>query len=306
MKFLSALLLGCTLQAPVPHSPTDLNTPRVANMQPATPILSSLRVVSWNIDQGRQLELLASELKANPADLCLLQEVDWRTERSGHRDIAAELAGRLHLNFAYGIEFEELSQERDQPAYIGQATLTRLPIVRSRVLRFHSQSGFWKPRSWIPSSLPLLQRRLGSRIALVTELEFGGRLLVVYNLHLESRSMGKIQAAQLDEVIADLNRYPPNTASVLGGDLNTKYFPSVFLRKLQRAGFQSAMGERVERTHTIAMTLDWIFARGGLSISGGTVRRDFHGSDHYPVYAEVWRGAGQVSGNPVEKRRGSR
>jgi endonuclease/exonuclease/phosphatase family metal-dependent hydrolase len=188
---------------------------------------------------------------------------------------------------SYGIEFEELSQSKNADAFIGQATLTRLPIRRSRVLRFARQSGFWKPHSWLPSSLPFMQRRLGSRIALVTDLEFNGKLLVVYNAHLESRSMGLIQAAQLDEILADLKEYPPNTAAIIGGDLNSKYFPSIFLRKLEREGFRSALGEQVRRTHKIAMALDWIFARGPLQWQDGAVRRDIKGSDHYPIYAQL-------------------
>lgn len=261
-------------------------TREIKTIEPAGD-LKSMRAVSWNIDRGTQLGLLSSELDSEPADLCLLQEVDWNTSRAGNRDVAAELAKHLRLNLAYGIEFEELSQEHGRQAFIGQATLTRLPIGRSRVLRFERQSSFWKPHSWIPASIPLMQRRLGSRIALVTELEFGGHLLVVYNVHLESRSMGKLQEQQIDEILADLKRYAPNTAAIIGGDLNTKYSPSSFLRKLEAEGFHSATGERIERTHTIMMALDWIFARGPLKIENGQVRRDFKGSDHYPVYAEL-------------------
>jgi endonuclease/exonuclease/phosphatase (EEP) superfamily protein YafD len=132
-----------------------------------------------------------------------------------------------------------------------------------------------------------MQRRLGDRIALVTELEFAGRLLVVYNAHLESRSFGRIQSEQLDEILADAKRYPPGTAIILGGDLNTKYLPSIFLHKLERAGFQSATGQRIERTHKIAMALDWIFSKGPVRLEEGRVRRDLKGSDHYPVYAEL-------------------
>lgn len=265
----------------------DFNTPReLKTVAPAT-ALKSVRVVTWNIDRGEQLGLVASELEHNPPDLCLLQEVDWNTVRAGNVDVGSELAKRLHLNMSYAIEFEELSQERGHPAYIGQATLTRLPIQKSRVLRFQNQSGFWRPRSWIPSSLPLMQRRLGSRIALVTELELAGHLLVVYNVHFESRSYGRIQSEQLDEVLTDLKHYPSGTPVVIGGDLNTKYFPSIFLHKLEHDGFQSATGERIERTHAIAMALDWIFAKGPVKIEEGRVRRDFKGSDHYPIYAEL-------------------
>jgi endonuclease/exonuclease/phosphatase (EEP) superfamily protein YafD len=73
----------------------------------------------------------------------------------------------------------------------------------------------------------------------------------------------------------------------LGGDLNSKYLPAIYLHKLEREGFRSATGERIERTHAIAMTLDWIFVRGPIRIEDGRVRREFRGSDHYPIYAEV-------------------
>jgi endonuclease/exonuclease/phosphatase (EEP) superfamily protein YafD len=130
----------------------------------------------------------------------------------------------------------------------------------------------------------MMQRRIGSRMALVTELQFAGKLLVVYNPHLESRSMGQIQSAQLDEILADLqNHYPPNTNAMIAGDINSKYFPSIFLRKLEQVGFHSALGSRIARTHKIAMALDWIFVRGPFTLEEGTVDRSAQGSDHYPI-----------------------
>ena len=263
----------------------DFNTPRQVRRLPGDGQKTEIGVVTWNIDHGSRLNEITEYLRGNKADLCLLQEVDWNAKRSGVKDVAFELAGRLDMNAAYGIEFEELSQEAKGPAYIGQATLTRLPLHQTRVLRFQRQSTFWHPHAWLPSSLPLMQRRLGSRIALVTELQFAGRLLVVYNPHLESRSMGFIQVEQLDEILADLGRYPAGTSAMIAGDINSKYAPSVFLHKLQRAGFRSALGDRVERTHKIAMALDWIFVRGSLLLEDGEVERAAKGSDHYPITA---------------------
>ncbi len=270
-------------------SATLLNIPRqIAFVSPPDSYDTAIRLVSWNLDRGKQLSTIEAELARHPADLCLFQEVDWNAKRTGNADIAVELARFLRLNLAYGIEFEELSQEENgKPAYIGQATLTRLSLRNARVLRFREQSGFWKPRNWLPSSLPLMQRRAGGRIALVTELQLHGGLLVVYNVHLESRSTGRIQMRQFDEILSDLKRYPPETATIVGGDFNSKYFPSIFLKKLEQQGFRSATGERIERTHSIAMALDWIFVRGPLRVKTGQVRRDFKGSDHYPIYAEI-------------------
>jgi endonuclease/exonuclease/phosphatase family metal-dependent hydrolase len=267
----------------------DFDLPRRLQRVPGDGQARTVKVVSWNIDHGSRLDEIAAELRRSEADLCLLQEVDWNAARSGFKDVGFDLAARLGMNAAYGIEFEELSQEKHAAgggaAYMGQATLTRLPLGRTRVLRFQRQSNFWRPRSWLPSSLPLMQRREGSRIALVTELQFAGRLLVVYNPHLESRSVGRIQAGQLDEILADLGRYPAGTSALIAGDINSKYFPSVFLRKMEKAGFRSALGERIERTHKIAMALDWIFARGPLVLADGAVDFSANGSDHYPVLA---------------------
>ncbi len=272
-------------------TPLAFDTVRTITGMPDAPKAAGqrrqIRIMTWNIDHGSDFERVASAMQDHPADLCLLQEVDWNTARAGEKDIAGELARMLRLNGSFAIEFEELSQERGHPAYIGQATLTDLPRINSYVLRFKRQSGFWKPHAWIPSKLPLMQRRLGNRIALVDELTFAGKPLVVYNAHLESRSAGPIQEHQIDEMLADCRRWPNDAIIILGGDLNTKYLPSIFLHKLQNAGFHSALGERIERSHRIAMTLDWLFVKGPARFTAGEVNRRINGSDHYPVYASL-------------------
>src|SRR5690349_1416586 len=180
-----AALLGCYVTAPgrtpaAASSPLgpEFTTPREVKITDPQRSLKSIRIVTWNIDRGTELDLVRSGLERERADLCLLQEVDSNTARAGERDVGVDLAKHLHLNLSYGVEFEELSQEHGQRAFSGQATLTRLPIRGSRILRFATQSGFWKPHDWIPTSIPLMQRRLGGRIALVTEVEFQERLLV--------------------------------------------------------------------------------------------------------------------------------
>ncbi len=264
-------------------------TPREIRATTPERALRSIRIVTWNIDRGTRVQHVIEDMKNNPADLCLFQEVDWGTARTHGADIAAELAKALHLNAAYGVTFEELGQEiHGHPAYIGSATLTRLPIERIRILRFRHQTWWWKPRPWFPSKVPFFQRRLGGRIALVTELRFAGKLLVVYNVHLESRSLGKIQKEEMNEVQADSERYPAGAAIIVGGDFNSKYFPSDFLKNMESRGYHSALGQRVERTHKIAMALDWIFAKGPIELRDGHVRKDLHNaSDHFPVFARL-------------------
>lgn len=282
------LVAGLTLAQSLPPL---FNKPREFDCVKPHGELRSLRVVTWNIDHGANLDRITAALKKESADICLFQEVDWGDKRSGNADIAQALARALQLNAAFGIEFEELGQERNggEHAYTGQATLTRLPVKRTRILRFAAQTNFWKPRGWIPSAIPLTQRRLGNRIALVSDMELNGQRLVVYNTHLESRSFGHLQMSQIDEMLADLKaNYPPETAAILGGDLNTKYFPSTYVHKLERQGFRSVTGNRITRTHRIAMALDWIFARGNFRFENAGVRKDVGGSDHFPIYAEIF------------------
>lgn len=280
------VVLGYPAEAPT--LPPAFAAPVIIRSSSAAPRQGPLHVLTWNIDRGTHYTQLLGSLQHLEPDLLLLQEVDSGTARTGGKDIARDLASALGLHAVFGIEFQELSQEQGAAAYTGQATLSRLPVRAARILRFAHQSGFWQPRPWIPRSIPLLQRRLGNRIALVTELDLAGKLLVVYNLHLESRSYGRIQFQQLDEVLADcLARYPPATAVLLGGDLNSKYLPGRYLKKLQQAGFTSATGQQTPRTHTIAMALDWLFARNLPAWQNGSVDHTATGSDHYPVTARL-------------------
>src|SRR5579859_1217182 len=221
-RFRIALLLCSTLLAS-----NTMDEIRQGSFAPPGTAPRELNVLDWNIDRGSQFERIVHGLESQKPDLLILQEVDLNARRSNRLDVAQELAKRMKLNFAFAPEFQELGQgSSDEPAYHGQATLTSLPVRATRMLRFSNQSGFWKPHAYLPS-WGLFQRRLGGRIALISELEFNGRALIVYNLHLESRSMGRIQLAQLKEVIADTGRYPRGASIIIAGDLNTKYAHSI-------------------------------------------------------------------------------
>ncbi|MGH9664364.1 MAG: endonuclease/exonuclease/phosphatase family protein, partial [Bryobacteraceae bacterium] len=232
------------------------------NFTAAPSPLKTLRVVDWNIDRGKRFEKIASALERRQPDICVLQEVDLFAARSGNRNVAERLARRLKLNYVFAPGFQELGQgSAARPAFQGQAILTRLPVRAVRVIRFRAQSPFWKPRPYLPD-WSFLQRRLGGRIALIAELEYAGAPLVVYNAHLESRSFGRIQSLQLDEILADARQhYPESTPIILAGDLNTKYNPGAFAAALRHAGWTSAFGRRIPRTHLFVCSLDWLLVR---------------------------------------------
>ena len=125
-----------------------LTTPFVSNSalaRGARPLLPSsqklgrfLRIVEWNIERGLEYDAISAaftnpaafaklmDSKANPAgskerrvilhqvellkqaDVVVLNEVDWGMKRTEYRNVAADLAAALQMNYAYGVEFVEV------------------------------------------------------------------------------------------------------------------------------------------------------------------------------------------------------
>ena len=97
-----------------------------------------LRVAQWNIERGIELDAILAALRgpkafaelidpetAPPsselrdvaleqsehlagADVIVLNEVDWGVRRTGYKNVAAEIATALGMNYAYGVEFVEV------------------------------------------------------------------------------------------------------------------------------------------------------------------------------------------------------
>jgi endonuclease/exonuclease/phosphatase family metal-dependent hydrolase len=286
----SPTLLALTVWAGAADSPPPdpLEVIHSGSYSTTVPASPNPRILNWNIDRGQHFQGIVAAMRETRPDVCIFQEVDLGARRTHGEDVAQELAKTFGMNYTFAPEFRELGQSTDAgPAYHGQAILSRFPIRSSRILRFTHQSGFWKPRPLLISSVPMLQRRLGGRIALVNELDRDGKPLVVYNLHLESRTTEHGRLLQLEEVLADTQRYPADTPIIVAGDLNTLSGSSPVIPRLREAGYSSCFGERHVRTHIIVGALDWIFVRGPISCDGAEVRRDFHASDHFPISAEL-------------------
>lgn len=250
----------------------------------ATPV--QVTILNWNIDRGYEPEEIANVIRQQHADIAILQEVDLNARRTAHIDVAKVLAGKLSFHYAWGKAFEEVNQGGPvDPAYQGQATLTSFAIRSKRVLEYARQTSFWKPEPYLPSWFP--QRRIGGRVALVTELEVRGKRLVVYNLHLESRGPGAARFEQLKETVRDAHTYPMDVPVVLAGDLNTKYFPGKFADVLEKEGFRDCFHGSRPRTHHLIGSLDWVFVRGPAFCEDARVVREAKPSDHYPIAARI-------------------
>ena len=251
-----------------------------------------IRVVDWNIERGLQFSAILNFLRAADADLILLQEVDLDARRTQNRDVARELARSLQLNYAFGMEFQELSEgSRSSPALHGQATLSPWPLSNGRIIRFQCQSNFWKPHWYVPR-IELFQRRLGGRIALVSEALIYGRRIVTYNLHLESQGEDVLRLQQLREVLEDARRRTESSLVIVGGDFNLNAGNDEAARTLQSAGFHDAVRlPKIPTTQVRGLfqhprSIDWIYVSDDARTQG-QVHNRVRASDHYPVSATL-------------------
>src|SRR6202162_4916951 len=221
----------------------DLLTANFAARRWTLSPVRAMRVINWNIERGLRLPEIIDFLGSQNADLLILQEVDFNARRTRRLNIAEEIARDLGLNYVFGREFEELTQgSRTSPAYHGQTTLSRWRLKNPRITRFRSQSGFWRPRWFLPRTEPF-QERLGGRIALVTEVELPGSVFTVYNLHLESRGNNNLRLCQLREVLDDAAIYAPRVPTLLAGDLNFDVSQGQTPVLIQGTGFRSVFGQ---------------------------------------------------------------
>src|ERR1700687_263504 len=248
----------------------------------------SIKVVDWNIDRGLKLGGTIEFLARAKADIILLQEVDLNCRRTHHVNVAREIAQKLEMNYVFGREFQELTQgSKTSPAYHGQATLSRWPLSKSRILRFQKQSNFWRPRWFLPEVEPF-QERIGGRRALVCETAIAGKRLVTYNLHLESKGDDALRYSQIEETLEDARRYEISTPMVLAGDLNLDASREPASTAIDRAQFQDAFTNRHAPTtpHSFleqGRTIDWIFTRGPIRAVEPRAHSSISASDHYPL-----------------------
>lgn len=255
--------------------------------------LSAIRVVSWNIARGSKLNAIIDFLVSADADIIFLQETDRNARRTANRDVAREIAQKLGMHYVFGCEFEELAQgSRASPAYHGQATLSRWPLRVCSILRFRSQSEFWRPRWFIPSLAPL-QRRRGGRMALVTNVRTLGKLLVTYNLHFESRGSDGLRSSQLQEVLHDANRYSLDVPMLAAGDFNFDFSNGQSARALLDMQFLNpfaALRQATTAPHSLSThghIIDWILLRGPLIATNPQVHTSVRASDHYPISVTI-------------------
>ncbi|CAN5641592.1 hypothetical protein BH24ACI2_BH24ACI2_02690 [soil metagenome] len=199
-----------------------------------------LRVVQWNVERGLEYKaieaafgsearftalldkekfppeskerrkVLEQAAMLRTADVIVLNEIDWGMKRTDYRHIAADLAARLKMNYAFGVQFVELSPVHlsQEPAHAdagenevlnlikvdpahykglhGIAILSRFPLENVRLVPFKHQPYDWyqsekKGTNWLEKG----RREIANKVFLeetLREVRRGGRTTLLADI----------------------------------------------------------------------------------------------------------------------------
>ncbi len=258
--FTLAAGIGCramiNYESPVGPRYAAVHPPKSTVEPYASVNVSTLRVVTYNVQYGRQVNRAIYALRhygpLRDADIILLQEMD--------APATQQIAEALEMAYVYYPAGVNGHTHRD----FGNAILSRWPITTDEKLL-----------------LPHLGRiRHEQRIATVANVQVGAQTVRVYCLHLGTPSEigGVKRRDQAHVVLADAAQYP---LAIVGGDMNSHGIGKEFLN----AGY--LWPTEHDPWTTAIFNWDHIFLKGfGSPLKGAGVARDTLGaSDHFPVWA---------------------
>lgn len=200
-----------------------------------------LRIIAWNTARGRNWREGVQLISLNPAlsnpDIILLGEMDLGMARSYNEHTTKEMAAALHMNYAYGVEFLELTkgetEERkkypgeNEWGYHGNAILSKYPLLNLRMIRFPGIEAWYNQ----------YQKRLGGRMALFADIRINETDVTLISTHLESTGNDKnLRQSQINIILNEVKKHSKETPVVIGGDFNATPDEPLF-KDLKKAGF---------------------------------------------------------------------
>ncbi len=282
-----------------PVNPTcALAADRFSTTNDQTPV-SSLRVVTWNVEYGKKSADVQKALSTDPllkgADVVFLQEVTRRDKESvpPQIDQARELAMALKMDYVAGVEWDRRENSKQGGEHL-VAILSKYPIGNASLLRHSPQWNFW-----------LEKKHYGGRATLAADLAVGGKRLRVYNLHLSTRDItGSGRAKQGAEVRADAQQPGRPALQIVGGDLNTFLCNPTIATCNKPPGAEKVVEDFLADGYLdltpgfngwtqlgvgfFPQRLDWLFGKGkGLAPMTHHVLQAIKAADHVPVVVQI-------------------
>jgi endonuclease/exonuclease/phosphatase family metal-dependent hydrolase len=174
----------------------------VAQEKPASP--RTLRVLTYNIhhaegvDKKLDIPRIANIIKATEADLVAVQEVDFKTKRTGNVDTPAELAKLtgMHVYFAKAMDY--------QGGAYGQVLLSKHPLTDTRT-----------------HPLPPTEQGVEPRIMAEARLKIGDQSIAFFGTHLDHQNESR-RLKQVEEIARITASLKDDTIALLAGDLNAR------------------------------------------------------------------------------------
>ena len=186
----------------------------------------TIRVVSWNIERGKQLDNIITFFKEDSelskADIILAIECDNGMGRTDNRNVTKELAEALGMNYCFAPSYlvlgkgaigETTHQTKNTTALHGTAILSKYPIELAQGIDvppvkevFHSS-----------------EKRLGCKKGLVAKINLGNKSIALGAIHIDLSSTATDRANQLEAVLKSL---PKTDMQIVGGDFNCSTFNS--------------------------------------------------------------------------------
>ncbi len=220
-------LTGCGVSATAPRFEP------IARNRPSKGIGARFKVVVFNARGGKYLDAIVGRLSRPPlagAGVILLCELDWRLKRSGMREVAAGLAARLSMSFAFAPEYG-FPQPDGMTSFLGNAILSAEPLSEVRAVPITSLYDWTRRR---PGDVKDV-RAIGARTALIAAISLGRTRVTLGVTHLERLTNPAGRATQMADLIAAI---PTDGPAVIGGDFNTATIDLSRPREFARLAFR--------------------------------------------------------------------
>jgi hypothetical protein len=197
---------------------------------------TALRVVEFNMDRGKRWLEFASLLESEDSvDIIILNEMDFGMTRSNQQHTTRLLAQKLGFNYAWGLEFVELTRgTREEQNVVttgvdfyglhGNAVLSRCRITNAQIMR--DPIGMYFSSKKLALNAHGFEKRLGGRMALLTKIQIGEYSVNVGSLH-------KVDS---ETVFEKIQKYigGHNHRSIIGGDQSSHICELLHLEELSR------------------------------------------------------------------------
>lgn len=229
----------------------------------------TVKIVSWNIWEGKYFADIINFLKTTSADIISLQEVV--QEKGGRTNTAKIIANNLGYEFVYATASETEKEGRSLDR--GNAILSKHKIVRDKIYTLSETD---------------------SRTAIEVDIVIENTTLHVFNTHLihTHQKQSDTQNLQANSLVKVL----PKTKTLLMGDFNatpesdTVKIVTKVLKNTDASNFPTwsvySDGCQMCKPTSVYIKLDYIFASKDIKSKSFEVGSS-KGSDHLPISVEI-------------------